>query len=66
MTGTLPECAEATMGLSPLDLVDLGSKHEPQAASMKLNIQFRDCEAKLLVVRDGLRLIQHIIFLKIV
>ena len=36
-TGTRPECAEATLGLSPLDPVDLGSNHEPLAASMKLN-----------------------------
>ena len=36
-TGTLPESAEATLGFSPLDPVDLGSNHEPLAASMMLN-----------------------------
>ena len=35
--GTRPECAEATLGLSPLDPVDLGSNHEPLAASLMLN-----------------------------
>ena len=36
-TGTRSEWAEGTFGLSPLDPVDLGSKHEPLVISMMIN-----------------------------